>query len=298
MDAFAVEENNLELSEQERLDRVDPRVRGLSEVRINSIVDPAGDAPGFKSDGELGCALSHAHLLSAFISNSSSSAAEHALILEDDVGLVLKDHAAKTKSSGEQDVAAWQERARRALKNPPPDWEMLYLGWCMEQCEAVELLTEGVLSAHYPLCTHAYAVTRTGAQKLLDHLLDSPKALDHSYASLIRKRRIRAYKLSPLFEQQMRFKSTITPGLTGKAVSRHFNAVYCRHQVAFEKGFADLAKGDLISAHNSFETALAIQPSFTAAKVNKGLADTISQEHHALIDRTFPQMLNVFAMYA
>jgi hypothetical protein len=47
--------------------------------------------------------------------------------------------------------------------------------------------------------------------------------------------------------------------------------LFCLHEVAFEQGFHDLAKGDLIAAHNSFEKATAYQPGFGPAKVNFGV---------------------------
>ena len=74
--------------------------------------------------------------------------------------------------------------------------------------------------SHAPKCTHAYAVTRAGAAKLVAHLRFAPfaysRALDQAYAWLILSGRVQSYSLVPSVVVQRKVApSDIDPGDAG-----------------------------------------------------------------------------------
>jgi hypothetical protein len=110
-------------------------------------------------------------------------------------------------------------------------------------------------------------VTRQGAKQLLDDLLANPKTFDHSLAESTWEPTITAYKTQPPIFVQL-------PDQFGSANLERkvqVQTLFCLHEVSFEQGFVDLARGDLIAAHNSFEKAVTYQPDFGPAKVNLGV---------------------------
>lgn len=71
-----------------------------------------------------------------------------------------------------------------------------------------------------PKCTHAYAVTRAGARRLVEHLRYVPfaysRALDQAYSWLILSGRVRSYSVVPsLVVQRKVVASDIDPGASG-----------------------------------------------------------------------------------
>ena len=63
--------------------------------------------------------------------------------------------------------------------------DILYLGWC-----------EGRLARPVPLCTHAYALTRKGARKLLKHLEPCGLALDEQLVIIIKNHHLTYRRVS------------------------------------------------------------------------------------------------------
>ena len=63
--------------------------------------------------------------------------------------------------------------------------DILYLGWC-----------EGRLARPVPLCTHAYALTRRGARKLLKHLEPCGLALDEQLVIIIKNNHLTYRRVS------------------------------------------------------------------------------------------------------
>ena len=75
--------------------------------------------------------------------------------------------------------------------------------------------------AHTPLCTHAYALSRMGAHRLLAHLtlphFAFSRALDQALAWLVRSGRIRAFSVvPPLVVQAKVTTSDIDGGADGR----------------------------------------------------------------------------------
>jgi hypothetical protein len=80
--------------------------------------------------------------------------------------------------------------------------------------------TTSVHPSYAPKCTHAYAVTRAGARKLVAHLRFVPfaysRALDQAYAWLTLSGRVQSYSVVPsLVVQRKILSSDIDPGDAG-----------------------------------------------------------------------------------
>ena len=82
------------------------------------------------------------------------------------------------------------------------------------------LASTSVHPSRAPKCTHAYAVTRAGARKLVEHLRFVPfaysRALDQAYAWLVLSGRVKSYSVVPsLVVQRKVASSDIDPGHAG-----------------------------------------------------------------------------------
>ncbi|RPD58512.1 hypothetical protein L227DRAFT_654874 [Lentinus tigrinus ALCF2SS1-6] len=121
-----------------------------------------------------------------------------ALILEDDVDM-------------ERDI---RERLRDVWSVLPDDWDIVFLGHCWSneaRYPALRPKGKSQVSGLYPKmsvhpsfaprCTHAYALSRAGARRILLHLLYPPfaysRALDQALAWLVQTGRLRAFSVVP-----------------------------------------------------------------------------------------------------
>ncbi|KAJ7638353.1 hypothetical protein FB45DRAFT_902581 [Roridomyces roridus] len=129
------------------------------------------------------------------------------LILEDDVDMEL-------------DI---RERLLSVWNLLPHDWDVVFLGHCHSNesyYPALELhppLLTYIHPSHAPLCTHAYALSATGARRLLWHLTYPPfaysRSIDHALAWLIQSGRIKAFSIVPSVVVQRKIgKSDVMAG--------------------------------------------------------------------------------------
>ncbi|CAG8548015.1 10214_t:CDS:1, partial [Racocetra fulgida] len=140
------------------------------------------------------CYLSHYLIYKEIIDKGYDSA----LILEDDVDFELNITAIMTDIHHDL----------------PPSWETLYIGSCFESMgeqvgkgSSVHRLYKSVA----PMCLHAYAVSYSGAQKLLE-LLDPEVPLgtvDYSLSEVVRYGKVSSYSVHP--QPIVQWKSTDNP---------------------------------------------------------------------------------------
>lgn len=168
--------------------------------------------------GELACSLSHRMIYQAIVENDW----KRVLILEDDVvpdpdNLVL---------------------LRDCLAELPPDWELFYLGYLKnENRSAGSRIKQGWYSfmarlgmSHLPLgmirnrlprpysrhlwragfhdCTHAYAVSLSGAKKLLAAQSPVTQRADNLLSLLVLQNRVRAFATKKFLFNQEVFKDS------------------------------------------------------------------------------------------
>ncbi|KAF7316273.1 hypothetical protein MIND_00146000 [Mycena indigotica] len=139
----------------------------------------------------------HSHL-----SAIKRAVSQPTLILEDDVDM-------------EVDIS---ERLRSVWSSLPLDWDILYLGHCWSNESYFPPLPSQEPSlvrlhpSNAPLCTHAYAVSPTGALRLLLYLTHPPfaysRAIDHALAWLVQNRLVRAYSVVPSIVVQRKISNS------------------------------------------------------------------------------------------
>ena len=158
---------------------------------------------------ELACTMSHLVIFQSILDKGLKSA----LILEDDA-IMLRNHS------------RWVSRCLMSL---PPDWELFYLGYRDGELrgfarEAQELfgrrrnsseivsrsVGKGIRTAALHDFTHAYAVTRAGAEKLLEDAYPVYHTADGWLEEKVRSQKLRAYISVPkLFAQRSSLKSSL-----------------------------------------------------------------------------------------
>ncbi|KAF8143296.1 hypothetical protein K438DRAFT_1876361, partial [Mycena galopus ATCC 62051] len=158
----------------------------------------------------------HSHL-SAIQRASTHARNKAALILEDDVDM-------------EADI---KERLSSIWSLLPSDWDIVFLGHCWsneahypprgyvaEPLHDFDLpsstSTTLLHPSHGPLCTHAYALSPTGAKRLPLHLMHPPfaysRAIDHALACLVRSAWLNSFSVVPSVVVQRKVgKSDVMP---------------------------------------------------------------------------------------
>lgn len=144
---------------------------------------------------------------------------QFAIILEDDIDM-------------ERDT---DEQMKRLWPYLPDDWDMVFLGYCCSDESRGQRISPGppdvsnddstqpssnsqLHASSQPQLTHAYALSRTGARRLLLHLQYPPfafsRAIDQAIAWLIETNRIKSYTTVPALIAQRRVSnSDITEGI-------------------------------------------------------------------------------------
>ncbi|KAH7330704.1 hypothetical protein B0J17DRAFT_722387 [Rhizoctonia solani] len=125
------------------------------------------------------------------------------LILEDDIDM-------------EVDIL---QRIGRLWEALPPDWDILFLGHCWSAEDTYPALRshDQLHPSHSPKCTHAYALSRKGARRLVQLLRDPSVAygrpLDAAFLDLVQSNLVNAYSVHPsVIIQTKDTPSDIFPG--------------------------------------------------------------------------------------
>ncbi|KAF5313064.1 hypothetical protein D9619_003679 [Psilocybe cf. subviscida] len=140
------------------------------------------------------------------------------------VGIILEDDIDMEEDIGQQIMALWPHL--------PTDWDIIFLGHCWSDESRGAALTPESLPlgaigrssgsrlhlSTSPQCTHAYALSRLGARRLLLHLQYPPfaysRAIDQALAWLVKSGRLRSVSVVPSLVIQRRVtRSDITSGV-------------------------------------------------------------------------------------
>ncbi|KAH9477871.1 hypothetical protein JR316_0010103 [Psilocybe cubensis] len=186
------------------------------------LLDKAPDeVPEYKrlTSGRVACWHSHLSVLHLHANSlpTASGKGSIALILEDDVDM-------------ERDI---MQQMEFLWKDLPEDWDMVFLGHCWSDETRGSLITKEsptngslptwskMYTSTDPKCTHAYAVSRAGARRLLLHLTHPPfaysRAIDQAYAWLIESKRIQSFSVVPNLAMQR--KVTVSDVMEGGTVN-------------------------------------------------------------------------------
>jgi hypothetical protein len=94
------------------------------------------------------------------------------------------------------------DRITTILSEVPPDWDMVYLEYCMEKCFRSRKVSSQLKTATEPYCTAAVIYRTKSIGKLRDCLDTKKRLIDFSYVSCIADGALHAYVASPpLFAQ-------------------------------------------------------------------------------------------------
>ncbi|KAF9221282.1 hypothetical protein BS17DRAFT_657135, partial [Gyrodon lividus] len=158
------------------------------------------------SPAKIACWYSHVSAIRQFVDRPNSRMEDVAIILEDDIDM-------------EKDIASRLSDIWTVL---PPGWDTVFLGHCWSNESFYPALASfahmDVHPSFAPKCTHAYALSLSGARRLLQHLRYPPfaysRALDQAYAWLIQSGRLRSYSVVPsVVMQRKTVSSDILPGM-------------------------------------------------------------------------------------
>eukprot|EP00484_Ammonia_sp_Unknown_P017071 CAMPEP_0197025292 /NCGR_PEP_ID=MMETSP1384-20130603/5678_1 /TAXON_ID=29189 /ORGANISM="Ammonia sp." /LENGTH=404 /DNA_ID=CAMNT_0042453809 /DNA_START=85 /DNA_END=1299 /DNA_ORIENTATION=+ len=131
--------------------------------------------------GRVACVLSHKSAMEHFLNDED---AKYALILEDDVMLnPYLDYKPEVYIN-------------KLLELVPNDWNFINFGRCWDWCSSTTPLdADGLLlDSQNPLCTHVYAVTKEGAQRIVKDILPlSLLNIDQIIARKIRSKELTGY---------------------------------------------------------------------------------------------------------
>lgn len=137
------------------------------------------------NEGRIACQQSHNAVLKDFLKSNKQTV----LIFEDDLGADI--------NKGDLYI-----NFNRGIKHLPNDWDILFLGRCWDSCSKQKLIEENMYKLNSPLCRHAYAVTRKGAQIILNNNIPQYHNGDVMNQKLIVNGDLKAYGFVPqLFHQ-------------------------------------------------------------------------------------------------
>ncbi|KAJ6605338.1 hypothetical protein DFH09DRAFT_202912 [Mycena vulgaris] len=172
------------------------------------------------SRSRIACWYSH---LSVIQRTAAHLPEKTSLILEDDVDM-------------EVDI---KDRLLSVWSLLPPDWDILFLGHCWSNesyhpalgppsgfsPQLKPALQTRLHPSRAPLCTHAYALSPTGAQKLLLHLtyprFAYSRAIDHALAWLVQSGRLKSFSVVPSVVVQRKVGSSDVMVGTGSKWREH-----------------------------------------------------------------------------
>ncbi|KAF8907711.1 hypothetical protein CPB84DRAFT_1822468 [Gymnopilus junonius] len=171
------------------------------------------------------CWHSHLYVIHKIANSLKSDNPGAALILEDDVDM-------------EKDIV---KQLRSLWPLLPPRWDIIFLGHCWSDERKGRLLMQNtsievppypqLYTSSSPKCTHAYALSRIGARRLLLHLRYPPfaysRAIDQAFSWLIESRRLNSFSIVPSLVVQRKIeKSDVVPGFGSKWKDRLINGIF------------------------------------------------------------------------
>ena len=139
------------------------------------------------NDGRIACHLSHMSVMNDFVNSNYNNC----FVFEDD----LKEP--------EIPLEEMNNIIDDAMLNIPFSYDLIYFGRCWDKCDKQINIKNGLVRTFFPLCRHAYGVSKNGAKILLEKA--KPMKIgggDKLIANLIEKGELESYAVTPpLFHQ-------------------------------------------------------------------------------------------------
>ena len=125
--------------------------------------------------GRIACHLGHINILKQFLNSNN----KYALIFEDDIQI--------------KNINNLSIKLNNIMNNIPNDADIVYLSYCYEHCKLLKKYNDLFYIAERPLCRHSYAVSKKGAQIIINKTLPMNEPGDRMLANLIKKSELKAY---------------------------------------------------------------------------------------------------------
>jgi GR25 family glycosyltransferase involved in LPS biosynthesis len=169
------EENILQYEFNEKYDKDDWDIGELKKIHPYAFrKTPSGR---YLNESEISLLLKHYDIIRELSSNN----AEYLLVLEDDV--ILCDD--------------FLDNLEKCFNELPKDWDLVWVGTC---CDLHEPKIENKLvykTKRGSRCTHAYLISKTCANKILNNISKITEAIDHSFNFFIKELDLNNYWIEP-----------------------------------------------------------------------------------------------------
>ena len=150
------------------------KLAATSLIGRQAIISTAGK-PALHERLRFGCLLSHVHIWE----DLRRTRRQYVVVLEDDVNI----------SEG------FKLKLEMSLQELPDNWDIFYLDSCHTKLGGI--LQPGVFQLRGALCTHGYAISWQGAEKLLTRTRQSEKPIDHIIDEAIYRTELFAFHSFP-----------------------------------------------------------------------------------------------------
>ena len=131
-----------------------------------------------KNRGRIACHLGHLNILNKFLKTNK----KYALIFEDDIK--------------NDDYNRNNTKIKNLINNIPPDAEIVYFGYCFENCSNQYKYNKYFNYSLKPKCRHCYLVSRKGANIIISNTKYITDSGDIRYAKLIRENKLKSYSVN------------------------------------------------------------------------------------------------------
>tara|TARA_B100001769_G_C21971479_1_gene522572 strand:- start:132 stop:920 length:789 start_codon:yes stop_codon:yes gene_type:complete len=133
-------------------------------------------------DGIIACALGHHDILNKFLKTNK----KYALIFEDDIFIPQEKNKQIEIST----------KIKNLINNIPIDADIVYFGYCFENCSKKYKYNEYFNKSVRPSCTHLYFVSRKGANKIINNIKPFKYGIDIHYMDLINNKILNSYSVN------------------------------------------------------------------------------------------------------
>ena len=158
-------------------------------------------------NGKIACHLSHVEVLKSFLKNSKSRTC---FIFEDDIKLP-------------DNLTSRINKIKKIIKSIPSNWDLINFGKCWDICSNTDIINEDIIKS-FPLCRHAYAVTRKGAQIIIENTFPMKTSGDVMYKQLALDKKLNIYtSINRIFDQNREKMGSELDNNDKLAECHHFN---------------------------------------------------------------------------
>lgn len=170
-----------------------------------------------KHRNEVACYLSHISVIKNFYDNAVFDRST-LFVFEDDI-ILDTDYLQKVK---------------KVMFEIPNNWEFINFGRCWDDCKLTKKINPGssIGISDRALCAHSYAITKTGAKKILDKAFPIVEPVDVYYTQLAKTSNLKFYSAVPRIFNQL--KSLTADKKTEKTFNKNMTSTLDNNDTCLE----------------------------------------------------------------